>query len=100
MIEYIVYITIAFTIIHFVVSVLTAVSEDDNEELPTQRMADVIVKMEQHNNCWYGYYHQKNGGEVFVAQGNTFDEAVANCRERLNSKDSPYKFNLHFDRSS
>lgn len=81
------------------VNVLLAMLNDDGEDLPVKQMAHVRVRMEEFNNCWYGYYHPKNGGEIFVAQGNTFDEAVENCRERLNSKDAPYQFKLHFEKS-
>lgn len=101
MIEYIIYAIVAFIVIHFIVNVVDAVQQDNEEgdQPPLRQMANVRVRMEEHNNCWYGYYHQKNGGEIFVAQGNTFEEAVKNCTERLNSKDAPYQFKLHFDKS-
>ena len=49
--------------------------------------------MEQIKGWWYGFYNSK-GGDIFVAQGATFEEAVDNCKERLTSdasKDSQIK---------
>jgi hypothetical protein len=66
MIEYIIYIAIAFVVIHFLISVVLAVYQDDTtkDSPPLKQMAHVKVRMEQHNNCWYGYYHPSKGGEM------------------------------------
>ena len=44
----------------------------------------VVVRMEQINGWWYGFYASKDS-DIFVAQGTTFEEAVDNCKERLKS---------------
>jgi hypothetical protein len=100
MIEYIIYFAIAFTLMHFLSNVFSTTDRKDDEDvIPPKHIAHVKVRMECHNDCWYGFYHQKGGGEVFVAQGKTFEEATENCKERLNSKDAPYYFKLHFEKS-
>ena len=99
MLELIIYTAIIFTLMHFVSNVVTAMRQENNEQdTPPKHIAHVKVRLENYNDCWYGFYHQKDGGEVFVAQGKTFEEAAENCRQRLNSKESPYIFKLHFEK--
>lgn len=99
LIEAFIYSFIIYLAVRFVLNFVTIVQDPDDEEirdikehLARTRVALVQIKMEQINGWWYGFYHSPDGGEMFVAQGNTYDEAVANCRERL--KDSSVLKNL------
>jgi hypothetical protein len=56
---------------------------DVTKYLANKHVAVIKVKMEEMNGWWYGFYETKNGGELFVAQGTTYEEAVENCRVRL-----------------
>jgi hypothetical protein len=93
MIETLIYFFVFYIVLRVILGMFVIVQDNDDEEikdikqhLARQRIALVQIKMEQINGWWYGFYHSADGSEMFVAQGNTYDEAVANCRERL--KDS------------
>jgi hypothetical protein len=93
MIETLIYLLIGFIIFRTIIAVLQQFAADEpvdedtkdiREHLQRQKHVTVVkVRMEEHSGWWYGYYHTKEGGELFVAQGTTYDEAVENCRQRL-----------------
>ena len=67
--------------------------KDIRQHIAQNKPPVVVIRMEQIKGWWYGFY-ASSGGDIFVAQGTTFDEAVDNCKERLQSdalKDSQIK---------
>ncbi len=109
MIETIIYIFLGWFIMRTVLGVIAAAQEDANQGDEKEQIEDhlrkkkslvvVKVKMEQINGWWYGFYPTKEGGELFVAQGTTFEEAVENCKQRLQSEVLDKKTKLIFDKS-
>lgn len=73
-------------------------SKDIEEHLERTKINIVKLKMECINGWWYGFYTPSKGGsEMFVAQGTTYEEAVANCKERLNN--TKHNFKLEFNKN-
>ena len=64
--------------------------QDIRQHIVQNKPPVVVIRMEQIKGWWYGFYSSK-GGDIFVAQGTTFEEAVDNCKERL--KDDALKDN-------
>ena len=58
--------------------------KDIRQHIEQNRPSVVVIRMEQIKDWWYGFY-ASSGGDIFVAQGTTFEEAVENCKERLKS---------------
>ncbi len=109
MIETIIYIFLGWFIIRTVLGVIAAAQEGVSQEDEKEQIEDhlkknkplvvVKIKMEQINGWWYGFYPTKEGGELFVAQGTTFEEAVENCKQRLQSEILDKKTKLIFNKS-
>ena len=104
MLEFIFYVVIVWLILKIIVNGMIGSSLDEPESQPrdiSQYIAQnkpsaVVIKIEQIKGWWYGFYHS-DSGDIFVAQGTTFDEAVANCKERLRSDIlKNYKIELAF----
>lgn len=64
--------------------------QDIKQHIAQDKPPVVVIRMEQIKGWWYGFYSSKSG-DIFVAQGTTFEEAVDNCKERL--KDDALKDN-------
>jgi hypothetical protein len=104
MLETIIYIVIFWIIartlielVGFVQSIDPVEQEQDIKDHLRQRNISIVtVRVEQINGWWYGFYHTKAKGEVFIAQGTTFDEAVQNCHDRL--QDDKFNLKLEFEK--
>lgn len=91
MIETFIYIVVGVFILRAVLSLFVVYRDDDEDDEPEdldrqlqkQGTALIQIKLEEINGWWYGFYHPKEGSEVFVAQGESYDEAVENCKVRL-----------------
>lgn len=109
MIETLIYILIGWMIMQIVLGVTSAVhqiddvKEEDKEEIEDHLKKNAVtivkIKMEHINGWWYGFYPTKQGGELFVAQGTTYDEAIENCRQRLESDILKNKTRLVFQKN-
>lgn len=103
MIETIIYILIFWIVIRAVANAFASAYTSDKEEdieihLERKKVVIVSLKMENINEWWYGFYTPKGStGEVFVAQGTTYEEAVKNCKERLSN--DKYEFKLEFEKN-
>jgi len=72
--------------------------EDIYKHLERKNVIVVKLKMEMINGWWYGFYTPPHGtGETFVAQGPTYDEAIANCKERLST--DKHTFKIEFEKN-
>ena len=104
MLETIIYIVIFWIVartlielVGFVHSIDPVEKEQDIKDHLRQRNINVItVRMEEIKGWWYGFYHTKGKGEIFIAQGTTFDEAVKNCHDRL--QDDKFTLKLEFEK--
>jgi hypothetical protein len=99
MLELLFYAVIVWVVMKIVLSGMIESSLDDEQpkdirqHIAQNKPPVVVIRMEQIKGWWYGFY-ASSGGDIFVAQGTTFDEAVDNCKERLQSdalKDSQIK---------
>lgn len=99
MLELLIYGVIIWIIMKIVLSgmIESSLNEEPPQDIKQYIAQDkppvAVIRMEQIKGWWYGFYNSK-GGDIFVAQGATFEEAVDNCKERLTSdasKDSQIK---------
>ena len=105
MIETIIYILIFWIVLRAVANIFANANapveeeeEDIYKHLERKKVVDVKLKMENINGWWYGFYTPPSGnGEIFVAQGTTHEEAVANCKERLST--AKHTFKLEFEKN-
>jgi hypothetical protein len=90
MFELLIYGVIIWVIMKIVLSGMIDSSLDEapphdiKEHIAQDKPPVVVIRMEQIKGWWYGFYASK-GGDIFVAQGTTFEEAVDNCKDRLQS---------------
>lgn len=99
MLELLFYAVIVWVVMKIILSGMVESSLDDEQpkdirqHIAQNKPPVVVIRMEQIKGWWYGFYASSDG-DIFVAQGTTFDEAVDNCKERLQSdalKDSQIK---------
>ena len=67
------------------------------EEVKPQ-LAVIKINVEQINGWWYGFHTNSKGDEMFIAQGTTYEEAIANCKVRLQEKISLEDIDLAFQK--
>jgi len=90
MLELLFYAVIVWVVMKIVLSGMIESSLDEEQpkdirqHIAQNKPPVVVIRMEQIKGWWYGFY-ASSGGDIFVAQGTTFDEAVDNCKERLQS---------------
>lgn len=90
MLELLFYAVIVWVVLKIILSGMAESSLDEEQpkdirqHIAQNKPPIVVVRMEQIKGWWYGFY-ASGGGDIFVAQGTTFEEAVENCKERLQS---------------
>lgn len=59
------------------------ISEERAADSEEKELFNVHVIVEQHKGLWYGWRFDEHEREHFVAQGETYEEAMKNCHIRL-----------------
>ena len=59
------------------------ISKERDEENGIKELISFHVIVEQINGLWYGWRYDEDDREYFVAQGETYEEAMKNCHLRL-----------------
>ena len=67
------------------------------DQLPPGTPLRMTIHMEEIKGWWYGWFHNDNGTEVFISQGETYDVALNNCKSRVNEKNPDVKVDITFE---
>lgn len=89
----------------FIVRRLSANSyEDDDDEgdelvtdLPPGSTVNMVIHMEEVKGWWYGWFIGENGSETFISQGETYDAALNNCKQRVTEKNPSLNVKFTFE---
>lgn len=67
------------------------------DQLPTNAVVDITIHMEQIKGWWYGWFCNEDGTETFVSQGTTYDDALNNCKQRVQERNPQLKVRYNFE---
>lgn len=70
--------------------------EDELREEGVIKLVMLQIQVEQHKGLWYGWHIDDEDRETFVAQGESYSEAVTNCKRQVESKNPDYKILFKF----
>lgn len=59
------------------------IEQERDIESGIKEQRTIHVTVEEHKGLWYGWRLDENEREHFVAQGETYEEAMKNCHVRL-----------------
>lgn len=69
----------------------------DEQSVTTQpKFVLLQLEVECIKGMWYGWVLNEEEGPVFAGQGESYEEAVSNCRERIQEKNPEYKIVFKF----
>ncbi len=97
MIEDIIIAVMLWFVISFLINFANNYKEiaEERQESTEIKYVFLQIEVERIKDMWYGWV--LNDGEYsFVAQGNTYAEAVANCKDRIEEKNPDYKIVFKF----
>lgn len=66
-------------------------------KLPRNAIVIMPIHMEQIEGWWYGWFINENGTETFVSQGKTYDEALNNCKKRVQERNPDLRVQYKFE---
>lgn len=69
---------------------------EERAERDTIKLVLLQIQVEQHKGLWYGWHIDDEDRETFVAQGNSYSEAVANCKKHIETKNPDYRVLFKF----
>lgn len=96
--ELVVYVLVAWVMASFVVSFGRHYKDvaHEREEQNSIKLLLLQIVVEQYNGLWYGWHIDDEDSESFVAQGSSYEEAILNCKKRVEEKNPEYKIIFKF----
>ena len=99
MAETLLWVVLGWAIGSFLLALLRATHDDGEDEVSVSpnQFTGTTIYMEEVKGWWYGWSKEEGGPEVFIGQGTSYDEALNNCKQRIQEQHPDLKLKYTFE---
>jgi hypothetical protein len=99
------WIFVGWTVGSFLLRLLMSTAEHEQrmpiiitpDNIPPDAIVVMTVHMEQIGEWWYGWFQNEDGTETFVSQGRSYDDALNNCKQRVQERNPGLRVKYIFE---
>jgi hypothetical protein len=104
MLETIVFAVIGWLLGGWIVRSFIGSSSEEQPRFSKRKLITLQIDVEQIGNLWYGWFKDVDDCQTFIAQGDSCNDAISKCTEKIQSRNPGYiilfKYKVKYDNAT